>query len=400
MTTLDVLVGAVRVGSLEQFEDERYIFSFAPDWLADPERPVLGQYFEDQRPQDIEFWGPPCWFAHLLPQGPVRRAIARAANVEQGDVFELLQLYGEDLPGAVVIRPGQSRWPHARANSVASPPPAGLQMSGALAGAQWKLSLREDERGLVIPVGGLSGSWIAKFHDPTLPELPRVEFATAAWAQASGVAVPEVRLGRVEEVVDIPPGIPTGDGTVYLIKRFDRGPDGLRIHMEDFGQVLDRPPGRGQFDGSVEMIAAVIAAVAPGDLREFVERVVFCGLSGNGDAHLKNWSLIYKDGRTPSLSPAYDLISTILYKDIDDLMALPIGGSTRFEDFRVASFVRLAEVSGVPFTTVSEWVAGARARVCDAWAESGATWPFTRSERAQIESHLRRVPLFSARGAR
>lgn len=399
MTTLDVLVGTVRVGILEQFEDERYIFSFAPDWLSDPDRPVLGQYFEDQRPRDIEFWGPPCWFAHLLPQGPVRRAIARAAGVDQGDVFELLRLYGEDLPGAVILRPGQSRWPHARAK-VSAAPPAGLLVSGALAGAQWKLSLREDERGLVIPVGGRSGSWIAKFHDPTLPELPRVEFATAQWARGSGVAVPDVRLGRVAEVVDIPPGIPTGDGTVYLIKRFDRGPDGLRIHMEDFGQLLDRPPGQGQFDGSVEMIAAVIAAVAPCDLREFCERLVFCGLAGNGDAHLKNWSFVYPDGRTPRLSPAYDLVSTILYKGIDDWMALPIGGSTRFEDLRVDSFARLAEVSGVSFTEVATWVQAAADRVCDAWVENNNAWPFTASERSQIEAHLRRVPLFSARGAR
>jgi hypothetical protein len=49
------------------------------------------------RPRDIEFWGPPCWFAHLLPQGPVRRAIAHLAGVDQGEAFTLLQLYGEDL---------------------------------------------------------------------------------------------------------------------------------------------------------------------------------------------------------------------------------------------------------------------------------------------------------------
>jgi len=313
MTTLDVLIGATKVGGLEQFEDERYIFSFAPQWLADPDRPVLGQYFEDQRPRDIEFWGPPCWFAHLLPQGPVRRAIARVAGIGEGDVFELLRLYGEDLPGGVVIRPGQSRWPRAHSKVVA-PPAAALQFAGALAGAQWKLSLREDDRGLVVPVGGQSGSWIAKFHDPSLPELPRVEFATAAWARASGLAVPRVRLGRVEEVLELPPGIPIGDGTVYLIERFDRGPGGLRIHMEDFGQVLDRPPGRAQFSGSAEALAAVLTAVAPHDVQQLCERLVFCALCGNGDAHLKNWSLLYRDGRTPRLSPAYDLVATVLYR--------------------------------------------------------------------------------------
>ena len=131
-------------------------------------------------------------------------------------------------------------------------------MTGALAGAQWKLSLREDDRGLVIPVVGESGSWIAKFHDPSLPGLPRVEFVTATWARASGIDVPTVRLGRCDEVVALPSGIPTGDGSVYLIERFDRASHGRRIHMEDFGQVLDRPPGQAQFTGSAELIAAVI----------------------------------------------------------------------------------------------------------------------------------------------
>ena len=392
MSTLDVLVGETPVGSLEQFEDERYIFSFAPGWLEDPDRPVLGQYFEDQRPRDVEFWGPPCWFAHLLPQGPVRRAIARVAGLDEGDVFELLRLYGDDLPGAVVVRPGTSRWPHARARVTAARP-ATLQMTGALAGAQWKLSLREDDRGLVIPVGGESGSWIAKFHDPVLAELPRVEFATASWARASGIDVPAVRLGRAEEVLALPPGIPTGDGTVYLIERFDRQPNGPRIHMEDFGQVLDRPPGQAQFSGNVELIAAVIAALAPIDLKQLCERLVFCVLCGNGDAHLKNWSLLYPDGRNARLSPAYDLVSTVVYPQLDDWMALPIGGSARFEDVHVASFTRLAQVSGVPFSEVEAWVTDAVARIRGAWTDQAAAWPFTAEERARLQAHLRRVPL-------
>lgn len=391
MSTLDVFLGTTQVASLEQFEDERYIFSFSPDWLADPDRPVLGQYFEDQRPRDIEFWGPPCWFAHLLPQGPVRRAISREAGVDQGDVFELLRMYGEDLPGAVILRSGQSRW--VRGPTQVSVPPMALQLSGALAGAQWKLSLREDERGLVVPVGGESGSWIAKFHDPSLRELPRVEFATAMWARSSGIDVPEVRLGRVTEVLDLPPGIPTGDGSVYLIKRFDRGPGELRIHMEDFGQVLDRPPGQAQFSGSAEVLAAVLAAVAREDLEQYCARLVFCALCGNGDAHLKNWSLLYADGRTPRLSPAYDLVATILYPGIDDWMALPIGGSTRFEDLRLASFAHLAKVTETPFSQVSRWVRTAAERVREVWERESTAWPFTSDERARFEWHLDRVPL-------
>ncbi len=46
---------------------------------------------------------------------------------------------------------------------------------------------------------------------------------------------------------------------------------------------------------------------------QLVRRLTFSVLIGNGDMHLKNWSLIYRDRRRPELSPAYDLLSTVPY---------------------------------------------------------------------------------------
>src|ERR1700720_4787236 len=48
-------------------------------------------------------------------------------------------------------------------------------------------------------------------------------------------------------------------------------------------------------------------------LAEFIRRIVFNAAIGNADTHLKNWSLLYRDGRTPALSPGYDYVSTIRY---------------------------------------------------------------------------------------
>lgn len=113
MRALDVCLGSVRVGLLERLDDWDYRFSFDPAWLADPSRPVLGQLFEDRRPGEIESTGHvPCWFLHLLPQSPLRRAIARSADVDPDDDFSLLALLGEDLPGAVVMVPGTPRLIH------------------------------------------------------------------------------------------------------------------------------------------------------------------------------------------------------------------------------------------------------------------------------------------------
>ncbi|MEZ4297379.1 MAG: HipA domain-containing protein [Polyangiaceae bacterium] len=398
MTVVDVRIGAVRTGILERFEDEEHRFSFDGDWLSNPTHPILGQLFEDRLPRDIHTSGLPCWFAHLLPQGPLLRMIAREAGVDPLDYLDILQFLGADLPGAVVLSPGQA--PSYRRPPAQTEPATGtggrLRFS-ALAGAQSKLSVHPGERGLVLPVEGGMGSWIAKFHSPSFTDLPRVEHATMTWARESGIRVPPFRLGSADEIVDIPEGIPTGSGEVYLIERFDRQPGNIRVHMEDFGQVLDRPPGDGpggQFSGRYEHIAAVLSAIAPHDIRELCERIVFCVLAGNGDAHLKNWTVLYPDGRTPRLSPAYDLVSTVVYPHVvEDCLALDLGTSRRFEDVSEMSFELLARSCGISFEEMTTWVRAQAERVRAVWAERATDFSYSDAERGHIEAHLARVPL-------
>jgi serine/threonine-protein kinase HipA len=71
----------------------------------------------------------------------------------------------------------------------------------------------------------------------------------------------------------------------------------------------------------------VIAAEAPDDAPEFIRRLTFSALIGNADMHLMNWSLIYPDRRTPQLSPAYDVWSTVVY--LEDPHAALVGRSSR-----------------------------------------------------------------------
>jgi serine/threonine-protein kinase HipA len=59
-------------------------------------------------------------------------------------------------------------------------------------------------------------------------------------------------------------------------------------------------------------------------VQEFVRRIVFSAAIGNADMHLKHWTLLYSDGRTPELSVAYDFVSTIAHLDDNFQMALPI----------------------------------------------------------------------------
>jgi serine/threonine-protein kinase HipA len=393
---LDVLLGVELVGLLEQTGDWEYRFSFDSSWLGNPARPTLGQLFEDRKPRDIETTGHvPIWFSHLLPQGPLRRAICRRAEIDDDDELSLLELLGSDLPGAVILKRGTPRLETpltARRDETVPPIEPTLRFS--LAGNQWKLSVHAGERGVTMPLPGESGGWIAKFHDPTFRDLPRVEHATMTWARESGVTLPEFRLAAAADFPDVPNGIPMGDGTFFLIRRFDRGESRGRTHMEDFAQVLDRPAGEPQYEGAHEHLATVLASLVRDDLEELCRRIVFCVLCGNTDGHLKNWSLVYPDRRHARLSPAYDLVASVLYVPaIKDELALSLGGTRLFEAITVDSFQLFANVSGLSFTQVADWVGASAYQVRRAWNNHAAELGFTSDERIRLEKHLARVRL-------
>ena len=98
-------------------------------------------------------------------------------------------------------------------------------------------------------------------------------------------------------------------------------------------------------------------------LAEFIRRLVVNILIGNGDAHLKNWSVIYRDKVTPQLAPAYDLVSTIHYVQ-NDRLALNLGGEKHFESIDESHFDRLARRMEAPpkfvLDIVKETVAAAQ----------------------------------------
>lgn len=395
-STLEVRLGPTRVGWLEYFEEGIvYRFSFDDEWLANPRRPILGQIFEDLRPDDIVTSGMLCWFHHILPQGYLRQFLARKLGVDESEEFAILGAGGADLPGAVVLNSAEDRIPRGqpvapRAVTDDDAPRDELSLAFSLAGMQWKLSVREGERGLVIPARGQAGHWIAKFHDPRFEGLPRLEHATMQLASACGIEVPEVRLVSASTIAALPEEIPTGDGSVYLIRRFDRASDDpeTRIHIEDFAQVIDRPR---PFDASYEEVAAVLARLAPQDVDEWLLRLVFCILVGNGDAHLKNWSLRYPDGRKPRLAPAYDIIPTVVYFHRRESLALSLGGRRELEALTLDRFDDIALWTDRESTALYDQIRRYAEQVAAAWRAHADSLGFTPAQRERISAHMDEV---------
>lgn len=112
---------------------------------------------------------------------------------------------------------------------------------------------------------------------------------------------------------------------VYITRRFDILPDGTKMLMEDFAAVIGRDKQEGgaeyKYHGCYEDIAIAIRKNVSAwmvDMERFFELVVFNYIYANGDAHLKNFSLVL-EGQDYRLAPAYDLINTSLHIQGDDL---------------------------------------------------------------------------------
>ena len=197
---------------------------------------------------------------------------------------------------------------------------------------------------MTIPARGERGDWIAKLPDPIYPTVPWNELAMMLLAKTVGMDVPDVRLAHRDEVESLPEQAWSGQEYLFAVKRFDRGPRRELIHIEDMAQVRGFYPDQ-KYTGSFETIGALVYRNHDAEaLREFVRRLAFNILIGNGDAHLKNWSLIYRDPCIPTLAPAYDLVATFVYRPLvegAEDMALLFGQSKRFEDIWISTFDRL-----------------------------------------------------------
>lgn len=314
-----VWLGYTLVGHLHQRGDHTR-FGLTEDYRADPDRPILGLIFE-QDPQRIHSAAlrlPP-WFSNLLPEGVLRTWIAQDRGVSVDREMELLAQVGHDLPGAAQVLPADGPppgWSEAGEEpllAVEADRRAGWRFS--LAGVQLKFSmLRRDDR-LTLPAAGEGGDWIVKLPDRQYPDVPRNEYAMMSLAAAAGIEVPELALVHREDIAGLPPGIwPDHEEWAYAVRRFDRWVDGQPVHIEDLAQVRNFYPAQ-KYAGNYETVAALVYRRHDLEaLTQFARRLAFMVLIGNGDGHLKNWSLIYRDPRRPTLSPAYDLVATAPYR--------------------------------------------------------------------------------------
>jgi len=172
-----------------------------------------------------------------------------------------------------------------------------------------------------------------------------------------------------------------------------RGRTGERVHIEDFAQVFGVYPEAKYERASYANIARVLW-LESGEraIVELTRRLVFNALIGNADAHLKNWSVSYPDGRSVMLAPAYDLVATVPYIG-DDRLALSLGDTKVFADIDLDRFTRFARRADLPDRIVLRTVRETAERVRDLWPNHEPARALPDRIRRAIDGHLQRVPL-------
>lgn len=401
--SLEVRLHDHRIGTLTALGGDRSIFAFNDAYANDVDRPTLSLSFKDVHGDLIREHNSTQtrlapFFSNLLPEGPLRDYLARRAGVKSVREYALLDVLGGDLPGAVTVIPaGEDRLedeePPERSRSDAAQGP--LRFS--LAGVQLKFSaVGKAHGGLTIPASGAGGDWIVKLPSLRYAGVSENEFAMMSLAKAMGLDVPEVRLVALNEIEGLPDGLDRMEEAAYAIRRFDRV-DGARIHIEDFAQIFGVYPEEKYRRGRYRSIARVLwlEAGEPA-VREFIGRLVFNTLIGNADMHLKNWSVIYPDGRTVALSPGYDFVATTAYIPDDD-------AALRFENIRRMTEVTLGEIAhmavraGLPEALALDAARNAVTRFREVWAREGLNLPIAHAVRQEIERLIATVPLAALR---
>jgi serine/threonine-protein kinase HipA len=372
------------------------VFDYDEDYLADPTAPAVATTLPRREGPTIGggAGAVPPFFAGLLPEGRRLSALRREIKTSADDEFSLLVAVGQDTIGDVqVVAAGEepqadhpelevddwSRVDFAELYARMTGESLRFERSG-LSGVQVKASARM----VTLPAVATERRFILKLEPPEFRHLAANEAFFLRAARRSGLAAADA--GVVEDRAGRP---------ALLVERFDRAPrDGgiASLAQEDACQVLGRYPAD-KYTVTTEDVIEGMSSVAGAPIvaaRDLLRQLAFAFLTGNGDAHAKNFSIVRRDGEW-RVSPAYDTPSTHPYGDTT--MALTLNGK-RDERIGREDFVAVGERTGVNRRAVETLLDDLVTRTAT-WIDGIAELPFDERTghklRRSIEYRCRRL---------
>lgn len=383
MKRLVVYLNGVRVGLLSDTEEPA--FAYDPDWLATGP----GYPLSRQLPLQVEpFSGRAvrAFFSGLLPEAEPRDRIASILGVSGGNDFAILERIGGDCAGAVSLFPEDIPWPASQTGnlrwldeaamaSIVERLPRQPLMAGevglrlSLAGAQIKLPVVLSEDGgttgmrIALPLEGTPSTHILKPEPARFPGLVANEAWCMALARQVGLRVAECHQRII------------GRTPCLIVKRYDRAvnADGSvqRLHQEDFCQALGFPAYRKyQQEGGPSLkdcfgLIRECSSVPVIDIRDFLDGVIFAVLTGNADAHSKNFSFLYS-GKERRLAPLYDQVCTLVWPELSKHLSMKIGTAGTLAEVSPEHFQQLAKAARLSWPMVRERLTDMADRIAEA----------------------------------
>ena len=359
------------VGDLSRRPNGGERFTYSEEWLNDPLAPALSISLpKSERTFSWSVMSP--FFDGLLPEGASRRAIARALRVSPENDFSILERLGGDVAGAIQLLPEGEEpamvggpWAPEQltdeqllAMILSLPLRPMLLGEGrirlSLAGAQTKLPVVLVDDRVAKPDSGQPTTHILKPAVPAFHGIVENEAFCMMLADAVKLHVAEAQP-RLLQV----PGEPAL--TYLLVGRYDRAVSGdhvVRLHQEDFCQALgiaSRVKYQSEGGPNMKKIFQVVwehAYTPAKDIMRLIGAVAFNVVVGNEDAHGKNFSLLYGANGQISLAPLYDIVSTVVYDNLEHKFAMKVGRARTLDELSPGEWQRFAQDADVELPLV------------------------------------------------
>ena len=361
---LDVYLHRDLVGHLTQDAQGDMEFSYTENWLQNAVASPLSHSLPLRKEP---FLKKECngFFSGILPEEENRRLIARNLGISPRNDFAMLEQIGGECAGAVTFLPKGEPLPEPAPHyrelstnellSILRELPKRPLMAGdqgvrlSLAGAQNKIAVKVSGGRIYLPIKGAPSTHILKPTYERFRHLVDNELFCLNLANRLGISAVRAEKRKIEDM------------EFLFVERYDRkeyskgqAASVIRIHQEDFCQALNvvsemkyQKEGGPSLKQCFDLLRNV-SDMPVMDLPRLLDAVIFNYLIGNNDAHGKNFSLLYDNieasmGTNIRLAPLYDLICTTYYPELDEKMAMKIGGESTFKKIRLRHFEKFAE---------------------------------------------------------
>ncbi len=403
VNVLQITLHGTLVGYLARFKNGRNVLSMVDEFKNNPGRPTLSLITHPKFPNADKVMSEP-WarnqrlhpvLSNLLPEGSLRELVAQGMKVHIDHEFHILSYLGRDLPGAIMATPMEPEDvpdhvlnTHGKAKAVKFD--KGTQENKfSLAGVQMKFSMKEKDGRYNLSKSDILGDWIIKTPSTKHKDVPLNEFTAMSLATMAGIDIPEIKLVELNKLDNLPQINLPDEKQAFAIRRFDRNGNN-RIHMEDFAQILAKYPHEKYTSANYENIGKVIydfSGDGLADAQQFARRLLVNILLANGDAHLKNWSLLYLDKITPRLSPAYDIVTTCVYIENETKYALKLGKTKEWYAVSMAHFQMWANQAGIPWRAIKPHLDDTLKKARDLWPNALNTLPMNEEHKDRLRTH-------------